>query len=685
MLKENLLKNEKVKPNSREKELLKQNFPQFFSKEGEFLLEKFKEMLKMEDVKIDKEGYELKFLGKNYARFLTSTETENVIVPNIKHNEEEINKNSENLYIIGDNLDALKHLLNSYSGKIKCIYIDPPYNTGSDGFVYNDNFEYTAENISEKMGIELEEAQRIIDMRGKSTHSAWLTFMYSRLALARDLLSEDGVIFISIDDNEQANLKMICNEIFGEENFIGMVICDKGNAQNDAINLQKNHEYIIIYSKTINKLLSENKVSKKEVFIEKDKYYYLGSGIVTGGEGGTLNRRPNLGYTIYYNKKTEDKIAILDYNIEKAKKLNDENEIYSDNEELLSKGYVKIRPPKKGNLLGCWTWSLEKFNNEKNKIFISESENNFIIKKKEYVSSKKVFYEKNKNFILTNDKTNVRSIWNFISSKGTKELKELFEKKVFENSKNKDMIMKIISIATKKDSIILDFFSGSATTAHAVMQLNAEDVGNRKYIMVQLPEKTYKEKLNKKKKIKIVETPAYKAGYKTIDEIGIERIKRAAKKIQNETQAELDYGFKIVKLEALNKNTLDKIVDFNPDDNKLILDNFIDEFKFGETEGYDTILTTWLNQDGYGMNVKSKKVLLKNFEIDVFEDSAYVIKDGISSEDVMELITRVEKNEIEITRLVVYPYSVSFNVLHEMKKNFKNLRGNKELKLIERY
>lgn len=207
--------------------------------------------------------------------------------------------------------------------------------------------------------------------------------------------------------------------------------------------------------------------------------------------------------------------------------------------------------------------------------------------------------------------------------------------------------------------------------------------------MVQLPEKTYEEKINKEGK-KILKAKkgcekAYKAGYKTIDEIGIERIKRAAKKIKEETQAEIDYGFKIVKLETPNSNTLDKIVDFNPDDNKLILDNFIDEFKFGETEGYDTILTTWLNQDGYGMNVKSQKVLLKNFEIDVFENSAYVIKEGISSEDVMELITRVEKNEIAITRLVVYPYSVSFNVLHEMKKNFKNLRGNKELKLIERY
>lgn len=283
-----------------------------------------------------------------------------------------------------------------------------------------------------------------------------------------------------------------------------------------------------------------------------------------------------------------------------------------------------------------------------------------------------------------------RSVWfskEDNSEKGTLLLKELFEgEKIFDFPKSMEMLKKIFEIGSNANNdMILDFFSGSATTAHAVMQLNAEDDGNRKYIMVQLPEKTYKEKLNKKNEIEIVETSAYKAGYKTIDEIGIERIKRAAKKIKEETQAEIDYGFKIVKLETPNSNTLDKIVDFNSDDKKLILDNFIDEFKFGETEGYDTILTTWLNQDGYGMNVKSQKVLLKNFEIDVFENSAYIIKEGISSEDVMELITRVEKNEIAITRLVVYPYSVSFNVLHEMKKNFKNLRGNKELKLIERY
>lgn len=666
MLKENLLKNEKVKPNSREIELLKQNFPQFFSKEGEFLLEKFKEMLKMEDVKIDKEGYELKFLGKNYARFLTSTETETVIVPNVKHNEEEINKNSENLYIIGDNLDALKHLLNSYSGKIKCIYIDPPYNTGSDGFIYNDNFEYTPENISEKMGIELEEAQRIIEMRGKSTHSAWLTFMYTRLVLARDLLREDGVIFISIDDNEQANLKMVCDEIFGEENFVGelpTIMNLKGN--NDEFGFSGTHEFTIVYAREKNFLeLNNFPINEEELEDwEEDEFgkYKRGANLKSTGTNAPREKRPNLFFPIYIDDN--DDIFVTEDNNKPQKFNGNLITLYpiTDEQEM------------------SWRWSKSKFKNELENIIVSRSKNVNIYKKQRPMlgdlpskKPKTLFYKPE-----------------YSSGNGTIQIKSLFNKKLFSNPKPIELLKDFIILGGNKNLIILDFFSGSATTVHAVMQLNAEDGGNRKYIMVQLPEKTYEEKINKEGEIifkaKKGSEAAYKAGYKTIDEIGIERIKRAAKKIKEETKAEIDYGFKIVKLETPNSNTLDKIVDFNPDDNKLILDNFIDEFKFGETEGYDTILTTWLNQDGYGMNVKSQKVLLKNFEIDVFENSAYVIKEGISSEDVMELITRVEKNEIAITRLVVYPYSVSFNVLHEMKKNFKNLRGNKELKLIERY
>ena len=188
MIKEQLENNENIRPNTKLLNLLKENFPDYFDKDNNFMIDKFKNALKSDEINITKEGYELNFLGKSYARFQTSTETETIISPLTDHNNDDENKESENLYIIGDNLDALKHLLKSYSRKVKCIYIDPPYNTGSDGFVYPDNFKFDSTTLSNKMGIDEEEAERIIDMRGKSTHSAWLTFMYPRLVLARELV-----------------------------------------------------------------------------------------------------------------------------------------------------------------------------------------------------------------------------------------------------------------------------------------------------------------------------------------------------------------------------------------------------------------------------------------------------------------------------------------------------------------
>nr|WP_257203362.1 site-specific DNA-methyltransferase [Corynebacterium cystitidis] len=201
--------NEEVRPQDFELEKLKRNLPEYFDRDGNFLMDKFQEALSSKDVDLSREGFELKFLGKSYAKFLTSTATETVISPDLEHNSQPENKDSENMYIVGDNLDALKHLLGSYAGKIKCIYIDPPYNTGSNGFVYNDDFGFTAEQLQEKIGLSEDEAERVIDLQGKSSHSAWLTFMYPRLQLARELLADDGVIFISIDDNEQANLKAL--------------------------------------------------------------------------------------------------------------------------------------------------------------------------------------------------------------------------------------------------------------------------------------------------------------------------------------------------------------------------------------------------------------------------------------------------------------------------------------------
>lgn len=213
---------------------------------------------------------------------------------------------------------------------------------------------------------------------------------------------------------------------------------------------------------------------------------------------------------------------------------------------------------------------------------------------------------------------------------------------------------------------------GSATTAHAVMQLNAEDGGNRKYIMVQLPEVIKEDK------------PAYQAGYRTIDEIGRERIRRAAKKIQEETGADIDYGFKTFKLEPVNQNTLNKMIDFNPGE-LLVLEDMVGVFDTDKSSGKSSILSTWLNEDGYGLTAEATTYSLSTYEADLYKDSLYIINEGIRSEDVMELVKRLETMDLDINRVVAYPYSIDFSVMHELKKNIKNLRNNKSVEVIERY
>lgn len=214
--------------------------------------------------------------------------------------------------------------------------------------------------------------------------------------------------------------------------------------------------------------------------------------------------------------------------------------------------------------------------------------------------------------------------------------------------------------------------TGSATTAHAVMKLNAEDGGNRKYIMVQLPEIIPENK------------PAYKAGYRTIDQIGRERIKRAAKNIKEETSADIDYGFKTFRLESLEENTLNKVETFDPSAH-IIMDDMVSIFDTNYASGKETILTTWMNQDGYGLSAVADKVKLSQYEADLCENTIYIINEGLTSEDVMELIRKIESMELNITRVVVYPYSIRFNVAHELSKNLKTLRNNKTVELIERY
>ncbi len=306
MIKDIIDANNNIETGAKEIEILKENFPACFHN-GMFDIERFKEYIK-DSVNISEEGYELRFLGKNYARMLASLDTTTVIVPDEEHNNQPGNKDSKNIYISGDNLDALKHLLKSYAGSIKCIYIDPPYNTGSDDFVYTDSFNFTVEELALKLSISEEQARRIIDLarRGSATHSAWLMFMLPRLLLARDLLDKDGIIFISIDDNEQSNLRLLCDDIFGEENLLAQIIVQANKRGQTYKQIAKTHEYLFVYSRTedavVRELIKELNSSTKTDSVGEYSERELRN---RNPKYGRFNR-PNLFYPIYVNPNTID-------------------------------------------------------------------------------------------------------------------------------------------------------------------------------------------------------------------------------------------------------------------------------------------------------------------------------------------------------------------------------------------
>lgn len=398
--------------------------------------------------------------------------------------------NTENLYIEGDNLEVLKLLQETYLGKIKMIYIDPPYNTGND-FVYEDNFAQSTDEYMENSGQFDEEGNRLVknlDSNGRF-HTDWLNMIYPRLKLAKDLLSDDGAIFISIDDNEVANLKKICNEIFGSDNFIAQAIVQKStNGMGDKKGFAKNHEFILCYQKSTSTIfygLSPDAEYIKSFNLEDDNGKYKIDGILMKkGAGSRREDSPTLYFPVYYNKNS--------------------GHVYLNKQDELVEKY----PIKSDGSEGRWTWSKEKIQADNYKLYASPNGTIYI---KDYLTNDRRMKIKT---ILTNKK--------YLTDRATNEIKEIFNGKPFDTPKPIELIKHLIDVITKNDDIVLDFFSGSATTAHAVMQLNAEDGGNRKFIMVQLPELTDEK------------SEAYKAGYKNICEIGKERIRRAGAKIKEQ-------------------------------------------------------------------------------------------------------------------------------------------------------
>ena len=442
--------------------------------------------------------------------------------------------NTENLYIEGDNLEVLKLLRENYLGKVKMIYIDPPYNTGSD-FVYNDDFAMGATEFNTQSGLFDDEGNRMADPMVQNTesngrfHTDWLNMIYPRLKVAKDLLSEDGVIFISIDDNEIDNLRKICNEVFGEVNFVAQIIWQKIHSiKNDAKFFSDNHEYALLYA--------------------RDKSNYQ---VQLLPRTASMNER-------YKNPDNDPRGAWQS------------GDLVASGER--SAGHFIVTSPKTGKQFDVpqgkhWVYSEANLKAmvEDNRIWFGEDGNSFP-RKKRFLTE-------------VQDGRTPSTIW--LSEEvghnqsATREVKLLFEdNKYFDFPKPVDYIRQMLQVASLKDSLILDFFSGSATTAHAVMQLNAEDGGNRKFIMVQLPEKTDEK------------SEANKAGYKNICEIGKERIRRAGKKITEEAGLlgkNLDTGFRVLKLDESNMADVYYTPADTPIQTTMSFDALVDNIREGRT------------------------------------------------------------------------------------------------------
>jgi len=466
-----------------------------------------KQELSGEIVAGDKERYQLTWPGKKEAILLANQPVYKTLRP---VRDDSVNwDTTENLYIEGDNLQVLKLLQESYLNKVKCIYIDPPYNTGKD-FIYKDNFKQDINEYLQESGQLDENGNRLFqntDTNGRF-HSDWLSMMYPRLKLARNLLRDDGVIFISIDDGEVHNLRKICDEIMGVKNFIGNIVWQKKQSpQNDATNLSDMHDHIIVYAKRLRENKNDSQGWKRNLLPrtkdqvnryqnpDNDKRGPWTSVDLTSNK--TSNERPNLYYSIK-NPYTHEEIWPSSQRVWRYEKATMEN--------LLIEQRI------------CWGDNGDNFPRQKR--FLNEVQEGLV---------PSTWWDRG----FASDNQAAR-----------RELRAIFKEDEgdFNTPKPTLLIKKILQISSNNNNqdIVLDFFSGSATTAHAVIQLNTEDGGNRKYIMVQLPEKCDEN------------SDAHKAGFYNICEIGKERIRRASQKIKDETSANIDYGFRVFRLDTTN-------------------------------------------------------------------------------------------------------------------------------------
>lgn len=522
----------------------------------------------------NKEKYQLTWPGKKEAILNANTPTSNTLRP-LK--DKSVNfDTTENIYIEGDNFEALRILQESYLNKIQCIYIDPPYNTGRNLIYKNDFSVNKEEELIDSGQITFEGGKLVtnLDSNGRF-HSDWLNMMFTRIKLSRNLLKEDGFIILAIDENEISNLVNICDEIFGERNRVGLVsVVHKPEGRQHSKFFSPSNEFMLIYAK------DSSKASFNQLALDDDKKKEFSNFDTNGNfkwknfirSDTTKDKKPGGYYPIY-----------VDYENQKLS-LN-----YFENSEM-------IYPVDNSGNQRAWIVLPGGFDekNQNNELCIfKNSSNKMEVHYKIYEQQVYVTHWTNKKYNATANGTNL--------------LKELFGNKIFDFPKSLYLLYDILKIVTNENSIIMDYFSGSATTAHAVMQLNAEDGGNRKYIMVQLPEETDEK------------SEAYKAGYKNICEIGQERIRRAAKKIKEETNADIDYGFRVYKLDSSNmKDVYYTAGEYSQDQLNLF------ESNIKEDRTSEDLLTQVMLDLGLKLDLKINEKELKNNKIYFVEENSLV-------------------------------------------------------------
>lgn len=653
-------------PQNKEMEVLKKHFSHCFDKNGNFQFDKFKQSLSEQEINFSKESYTMDWLGKSYARLLASDAATTLLKEDTVHNQKEENKEAENLLLKGDNLEVLKHLTNAYYEKVKMIYIDPPYNTGGDGFVYQDDRKFSVEELQELAGIDEERAKRILDFtQSKSnSHSAWLTFMYPRLYVAKQLLREDGVIFISIDDNEVAQLKLLMDEIFGEENFESLITWRRRHNQpNDKSKMvAKVAENILVYAKNSDKLKSLNTYYGVPLSEKRIKQYTNSDNDSNGpwttnpwkaavGRGGTRYKIINPAGIEYDETWYGSKESFL-------KLLEDKKVHWSNNGEGLPRIKIYL----------------------KEALLEGQAAINFFTHQK---------YGSNQE--------------------GTEEINNLFKSTgIFSNPKPVRLISSLGKLSTRDSDIIVDFFAGSGTTGDAVMQLNAEDGGNRKFILVQLPEA-----LDKKK-----DKAAYdfvknelEVDEPTIFEITKERLLRAAKKINKELDdknKELQTEIAKLKQELPTEETQEKIQELEEEitqnknqqtqnvfkifetqpiweDYELEVDKLdsqtklFDESKLTEDD-VQSLLITWKTNDGLALTEDLKPVDLGDYTGYYGQDKLYLMHKGFSTENLKEILLKIDQDKsFNPTSIIAFGYHFESKNLREIAENVKSYSNKKNV------